>query len=55
MMISGDMFQAKSNEFLGDINGIKSYINDILVLNKGTFTDHLEQLINFSHAFRNPD
>ena len=44
MCISGDIFQAKVNELLGDIDGVKAYIDDILVLNKGTFTDHIEQL-----------
>jgi hypothetical protein len=31
-------------ELLGDIEGVKTYIDDILVINKGTFDDHLEQL-----------
>ena len=44
MCISGDIFQAKVNELLGDIDGVKAYIDDILVLNKGTFKDHIEQL-----------
>ena len=44
MCISGDIFQAKVNELLGDIEGVKAYIDDILVLSKGTFTDHIEQL-----------
>jgi hypothetical protein len=44
MCISGDTFQAKVNELLGDIEGVKAYIDDILVLNKGTFNDHIEQL-----------
>ena len=29
---SGDIFQAKADELLGDIGGVKTYINDILVL-----------------------
>ena len=41
MCISGDIFQAKVNELLGDINDAKAYIDDILVLNKGTFLDHI--------------
>jgi hypothetical protein len=44
MCVSGDIFQAKVNELLGDIEGVKAYIDDILVLNKGTFKDHVEQL-----------
>ncbi len=40
----GDIFQAKVNELLGDIEGVKAYIDDILVLNKGTFKDHVDQL-----------
>ena len=42
MCVSGDIFQAKVNELLGDIEGVKAYIDDILVLNKGTFKDHIE-------------
>ena len=45
MVTSGDIFQAKVKELLGDIKGVKAYIDNILVLNKGTFSDHAEQLI----------
>ena len=44
LVSSGDIFQAKVNELLGDIEGVKAYIDDILVLNKGTFKDHVAQL-----------
>ena len=42
MLMSGYIFQAKSNKILDDIEGVKAYIGDILVLNKGTFADHVE-------------
>ena len=42
MSCSGDVFQAKIDELLGDIEVVKTDINDILVINKGTFDDHLE-------------
>ena len=42
---SGDIFQAKLDELLGDIDGVKTYIDDILVLGKDSFENHIEQLI----------
>ena len=41
---SPDIFQAKIYELLGDIDGTKAYIDDILVVQKGTFDEHLQQL-----------
>ena len=41
---SPDIFQAKIYELLGDIEGTKAYIDDILVVKKGTFKEHLMQL-----------
>ena len=41
---SPDIFQAKIYELLGDIDGTKAYIDDILVVKKGTFDEHLTQL-----------
>ena len=41
---SPDIFQAKIYELLGDIEGVKAYIDDILVIKKGSFKEHLEQL-----------
>ena len=40
----GDVPQAKLDELLDDIKGIKTYINDILVLSKDSFEEHIEQL-----------
>ena len=37
MRASGYIFQAKVDELLGDINGIKTYIYDILFLGKDIF------------------
>ena len=39
-----DVFQAKINELLGDIEGICAYIDDLLLLSKGSWEDHLERL-----------
>ena len=39
-----DIFQAKVDELLGDIGGIKTYIGDILVLIKDSFEKYIEQL-----------
>ena len=44
MYASGDIFQAKVDEPLGDIEGIKMCINDILVLGKDIFKNHIDQM-----------
>ena len=41
---SPDIFQSKIYNLLGDIDGTKAYIDDILCVNKGTFDEHLVQL-----------
>jgi hypothetical protein len=41
---SPDIFQAKIYELLGDIEGTKAYIDDILVVKKGMFNKHLNQI-----------
>ena len=45
MCASGDIFQAKVDELLDDIEGVKTYIDDIPVLRKNCFTKHIEQLM----------
>ena len=40
MFSSEDIFQAKVDELLGDIEGVKTYICDILVLSKYWSTKH---------------
>ena len=40
----GDIFQAKVDDLLSDIKGVKTYIDDILVLRKDIFENHIEQL-----------
>ena len=44
MCASGDIFQVKLDEILGDINIVKHYINDILVLSKDSYEKHIGQL-----------
>ena len=44
MCASGDIFQAKVDERIGDIEVVKTYIDDILVLSKEIFCNHIEQL-----------
>ena len=41
---SGDILQAKVDELLGDINGVKMYIYDILVFIRDWFKNHIDQL-----------
>ena len=45
MCSSGYIFQSKVDELLGDIKGVKTYINYIFVLSKDCFINHIEQLI----------
>ena len=44
MCDSGDIFQAKVDKILGDIEGVKTYINDILVLSKDSFENQIDHL-----------
>ena len=44
MWDSGDIFQAKVDKILSDIEGVNMYINDILVLSNDCFKNHTEQL-----------
>ena len=41
MVISGDVFQSKVYDLIGDIEGVQTYIDDILCIGKGTFAEHL--------------
>ena len=41
MCIPGDIFQAKVDKLLGDIGGVKRYIDDIMVLSKDSFENHI--------------
>ena len=41
----GEVLQTKVDELLIDIKGFKTYIDDILVLGKGSFSPHIYQLI----------
>ena len=41
---SGDIFQAKLNNILGDIDGINTCIEDTLILGKGIFSHNIYQL-----------
>ena len=44
MCASGDIFQAKVDELIGDIEGIKTYIDDILILTINVFEKRIDQL-----------
>ena len=44
MCASVDIFQARADEILSDIEGVKTYIDDILILGKDWFRNHIEQL-----------
>ena len=44
MCDSGDIFQSEVNELLSGIKGVKTYIDDIIVLSKDGFRNHIDQL-----------
>ena len=52
MCASGDIFQDKVDKLLGYIEGVKTYIDGILVLIKYWFTKHIEQLRKIFGRFR---
>jgi hypothetical protein len=41
---SVDIFQEKMSELMQDLEYVRTYLDDLLVLTKGTFSDHLEKL-----------
>ena len=41
---SGDIFQSKEDKLLGDIEGFKRYMDYILVLGKGSFSQHINHI-----------
>ena len=43
MCISGDIFQAKVDELLRDIDGVETYIDYIIFLSKDSFEKHIGQ------------
>ena len=45
MCASEDILHSKVDEILGDIEGIKKYIDGIIVLRKDIFENHIYQLI----------
>ena len=45
MCALGDLFHAKVYKLLGDIKGVKTYIDDILVFIKDSFEKHIDQMI----------
>ena len=44
MCASGDISKAKVDKLLCDIEGVKTYMDDILVLSKAKISKHIEQL-----------
>ena len=41
---SPDIFQEKMNTLMGDLEYVRAYIDDLLILTKGSFIDHLNKL-----------
>ena len=44
MVISGDLFQSKMYDLIGDIKGVRIYIDNILCIGKSSFAEHIKQL-----------
>ena len=43
MCTFGDIFQAKVDKILGDIEGVKKHIDDVPILSKDSFEKHINQ------------
>ena len=41
---SQDIFQEKMGEFFFDLEHVRAYIDDLLIITKGSFNDHLHKL-----------
>ena len=41
---SPDIFQEKMNELFAGFNYVRAYIDDLLIITKGSFEEHLKQL-----------
>ena len=41
---SPDIFQEKMSKLMQDLDFVRTYIDDLLVLTKGSYEDHLEKL-----------
>ena len=41
---SPDIFQEKMSELMAGLEFARAYLDDLLIISKGNFTDHLEQL-----------
>ena len=50
MVISGDVFQSKVYDLIGDIDGVRTYIDDILCIGKN-FDEHISQLEDIFRRF----
>ena len=46
---SPDIFQEKMNELFAGIEEVKAYIDDLLVITKGSWEDHLQKLEKVLH------
>ena len=51
MWASGDIFQPKVDELLGDTTGVKTYNDDILVLRKDHFQKHMNKMMLIFYIF----
>ena len=41
---SPDIFQEYMGKLLGDLEHVRIYIDDLLIISKGTYEDHLQKL-----------
>ena len=49
---SPDIFQEKINDLLGDLEYIRAYIDDCLIITKSTWEDHLDKLNEVLHRLK---
>ena len=53
MIISAGVFQSKVYDLIGDIEGVRTYIDDILCIGTGTFEEHLIELKEILQGLKN--
>ena len=52
MLSSVNVFQLKVYDLIGAIQGVRTYINDILCIDKGIFAEHINQLEEIFRRFK---
>ena len=49
---SPDLFQSKMSALMANLEYVRTYLDDLLILSKGTFDDHLEKMVEVFERLR---